>query len=117
MIIENQVIEDTLGSKEAESEPKNVHKEATQPVMKAILIKRGAYILSNSFVLPSLDVCLLGEEGTILAPQPNVLAIIGMGNKDIKCSRCGYVLALKVKRLQLQNLVIRCPACGYSNQL
>ncbi len=114
MLIENLVIEQR--SSIQEEKPKQ-EVPSKQPAMKAILIKRGAYILSNSIVLPSHDICLLGEEGTVLAPQPNVLAIIGMGNKDVKCSKCGYILALKIKRPQLQNLVIRCPACGCSNQL
>lgn len=80
--------------------------------MKAVLLKKGEYRLSNSIVLPSLDVCLLGEQDTVLVPEPNVLPILGVGNKDIKCSKCGYILAMRVKNPQLQNLAIKCPSCG-----
>jgi len=114
MYPENLVIDKVAESQEHKQESENTSKVS---VMKAVLIKRGEYLLSNSFVLPSLDVCLLGEEGTVLVPQPNVLAIYGLGNKDIKCSKCGYVLAMKIKRLQIQNLAIKCPSCGCINQL
>jgi hypothetical protein len=113
MKIENLVIDTVPDSHEEKQESEKASKEM---VIKAILIKRGQHLLSNSIVLPSLDVCLLGEGGTVLVPQPNVLPIIGMGNKDIKCSKCGYVLALKVKRFQIQSLAIRCPSCGHMNQ-
>jgi len=85
--------------------------------MKAVLLKKGEYILSNSIVLPSFDLCLVGEQDTILVPAPNVLPILGVGNKDVKCSKCGYVLAMKIKRPQLQNLSIKCPSCGTVNHL
>jgi len=99
-------------------EPKQESEQASKAsVMKAILIKKGEYTLSNSFVLPSIEVCLLGEEGTVLVPEPNVLPIIGLGDKDIKCSKCGYILAMKIKRPQIQNLAIKCPSCGSLNQL
>jgi len=95
-------------------EPIKTRKES---VMRAIFLKKGQYVLSNSFVLPSLDVCLLGEQDTVLVPGPNVLAILGVGNKDIKCSKCGYVLAMKIKKPQIQNLAIKCCSCGTLNQL
>lgn len=85
--------------------------------MKAVLMKKGEYALSNSFVLPSFDLCLVGEQDTVLVPAPNVLPILGVGNKDIKCSKCGYILAMKIKRPQLQNLAIKCPSCGNLNKL
>jgi DNA-directed RNA polymerase subunit RPC12/RpoP len=113
MRIENLVSDKAPDSHEEKQESEKASKEM---VMKAILIKRGKYLLSNSFVLPSYEVCLLGEAGTVLIPQPNVLPIIGIGNKDIKCSKCGYVLALNVKRLQIRSLAIRCPSCGYMNR-
>jgi len=92
-------------------EPKQESEQASKAsVMKAILIKKGEYTLSNSFVLPSIEVCLLGEEGTVLVPEPNVLPIIGLGDKDIKCSKCGYILAMKIKRPQIQNIAIKCPS-------
>jgi len=102
---------------EAQQQKRESDNVSKGPVMKAILIKRGEYALSNSLVLPSLDVCLLGEEDTILVPGPNVLPVLGVGNKDIKCSKCGYVLAMKIKRPQIQNLAIKCPSCGCLSQL
>lgn len=84
--------------------------------MRAVFLKNGQYGLSNSFVLPSNDVCLIGEQDTILVPGPNVLAILGVGNKDIKC-KCGYVLAKKIKKPQIQNLAIKCPSCGTLKRL
>lgn len=102
---------------ETQPQEKELESPAKGPVMKAVLIKRGEFALSNSMVLPSFGVCLLGEEGTILVPGPNVLPILGVGNKDIKCSKCGYVLAMKIKREQVQNLTIKCPSCSCLNNL
>jgi len=114
MKIENAVVE-------SEADPQEQKKESTSPpkrsVMKAVLMKKGEYMLSNSFVLPSFDLCLVGERDTVLVPAPNVLPILGVGNKDIKCSKCGYILAMKIKRPQLQNLAIKCPSCDSLNQL
>jgi len=116
MTTQNAVIETTQPDTEKtqQQETENIRRPT---VMKAVLIKRGQYQLPNSLVLPSFDVCLLGEEGTILAPETNVLAILGVGNKDIKCQKCGYTLAMKIRRPQIQNLEIKCPACGSLNQL
>jgi len=111
---ENLVVETVVDSQKQKQESEIASKTS---VMKAILIKKGEYLLSNSLVLPSFDICLLGEEGTVLVPEPNVLPILGVGNKDIKCSKCGYILAMKIKRPQIQNLAIKCPSCGYLNQL
>lgn len=111
--VENAVIEteaDAQGQKQEPPKPSRVSP------MKAVLLKRGEYILPNSIVLPSEELCLIGEENTVLAPQPNVLAILGVGNKDIKCSKCGCILAMKIKRPQVQNLDIKCPSCGSLNQ-
>jgi Zn finger protein HypA/HybF involved in hydrogenase expression len=115
MRIENAVVEES--SEEAQETKQEPEKVSGPSPMRAILIKSGEYVLSNSFVLPSLDLCFVGEQGTILAPKPNALAILGVGNKDIKCSKCGYVLAMKIKRQQIQNLAIKCPACGNLNEL
>jgi len=93
---------------ESENQPK-------RSAMKAVLLKKGEYMLSNSIVLPSFDLCLVGEQDTILVPAPNVLPILGVGNKDVKCSKCGYILAMKIKKPQLQNLSIKCPSCGIVN--
>jgi len=111
---QNLVVETAVDSPRQKQESEDASKA---PVMKAILIKKGEYRLSNSFVLPSFDVCLLGEEDTVLVPDPNVLPILGLGNKDIKCTKCGYILAMKIKRPQIQNLAIKCPSCGCLNQL
>ena len=86
-------------------------------VLKAVLIKSGEYQLSNSIVLPSFDMCLLGEEGTVLVPGENVLPILGIGNENVKCSKCGYLLVMKINRHQLQNIAVKCPSCGHLNQL
>jgi len=114
MHVENAVVETELKEQEQKPEPQ---KAAKGPVMKAFLIKKGEYTLSNSFVLPSFDLCLVGENGTVLVPEQNVLPILGVGNKDIKCSKCGYILAMKIKRPQVQNLAIKCPSCSHLNQL
>lgn len=114
MHVQNAVVEaTTVEEQKQKKEPENAPRRSS---MKAVLIKKGEHTLANSLVLPSLDVCLLGEEGTVLVPQPNVLTILGMGNEDIKCSECGYVLAMKIKRFQIQNLAIKCPSCGCVNQ-
>jgi len=110
----NLAVETREESQEPKKETENAFKASA---MKAVLIKKGEYSLSNSFVLPSFDVCLLGEEGTVLVPQQNVLPIVGLGDKDIKCSKCGYILAMKIKRPQIQNLTIKCPSCGSLNEL
>jgi len=115
MHIENAVVEESdKESQESKHEPK---KASAPSSMKAILIKSGEYVLSNSFVLPSLDLCLVGEQGTVLVPKPNALAFLGVGSKDIRCSKCNYVLAMKINRPQIQNLTVKCPACGNLNPL
>ena len=88
-----------------------------RPAMKAILIKKGEFTMSNSIVLPTPNMCLLGEPGTILIPLPNVLPILGVGNRDTKCSKCGYILAMRVEKPQLQNIAIKCPNCDQVNEL
>jgi len=98
-----------------ETQPENTSKQSS--FMKAVLIKKGEYTLGNSIVLPSFNICLLGEEGTVLIPAPNVLAILGVGNKDIKCTKCGYILAMKIKRQQIQEIAIKCPSCSELNEL
>jgi DNA-directed RNA polymerase subunit RPC12/RpoP len=114
MSSENLVLETEVEPQKQRQGPENATKTF---VMKAVLIKKGEYTLSNSFVLPSFDVCLLGVQGTVLIPEPNVLPILGVGNKDIKCAKCGYILAMRIKRPQIQNLAIKCPSCGYLNEL
>jgi len=114
MHIENAVVETEAEAQEQKEESEEPLKG---PALKAVLIKKGEYTLSNSFVLPSENLCLLGEEGTVLVPGPNVLAILGVGNKDIRCSKCGYILIMKIKRPQVQNLAIKCPSCDKVNQL
>jgi len=111
---EDSIVETILESQKQKQEPENSPK--TSPFMKAVLIKKGEYPLPNSLVLPSLNICLLGEQGTILAPEPNVLPILGVGDKDIKCAKCGYILAMKIKRPQIQDIAIKCPSCGTLNQ-
>jgi len=114
MYIENAVVEPVAEAPAQKQEPVKPLKESS---MKAVLIKKGDYILSNSFVLPSFDVCLVGEQGTVLVPEPNVLAILGVGKDDIKCFKCGYILAMKVKKRQVQNLAIKCPSCNTLNDM
>jgi len=117
MTIQNAVVETATEEQPQVSEQKQEPAKASrEPVMKAILLKKGEYMFTNSLVLPSVDVCLLGEQDTVLVPAENVLTILGVGNKDIKCSKCGYVLAMKIKKPQLQNLAIKCPSCGTVNQ-
>jgi len=115
MHIENAVVE-TIPQKQEQEQKKEPESAPRKNVMKAILFKKGEYTLPNSIVLPSPDVCLLGEAGTVLVPQQNVLPILGVGNKDIRCHRCSCLLAMKIEKPQLQNLAIKCPACGYVNE-
>jgi len=114
MTTENAVIEPETQKPKPQPEPENTSKT---PFMQALLIKKGEHTLSNSLILPSFNLCLLGEEGTVLVPQPNVLPILGVGNKDIKCQKCGYILAMKIKRQQIQEITIKCPSCNTPNQL
>jgi len=114
MTSEVSVVETAVDSQKQQKEPK---KAQITSFMKAVLIKKGEYTLGNSIVLPSHEICLLGEQETILIPQPNVLPILGVGNTDVKCSQCGYILAMKIKRQQIQEIVIKCPSCGRPNEL
>lgn len=114
---ENVAVAETEAAPVVEQKQKpQAENKGTTPFMNAILIKTGEYVLGNSFVLPSLNMCLLGEQNTILIPQPNVLAVIGIGNADVKCTKCGYVLAMRIKKQQLQDITIKCPSCGNLNQ-
>lgn len=113
MRVENVVVETPAEEQKPKKEPESAPKKM---VMKAVLIKTGELILSNSLVLPSLDVCLLGEPGTVLVPQENVLPIMGVGGKDLKCNKCGYLLAMKIEKPQVQNITIKCPSCGRLNE-
>ncbi len=88
-----------------------------RPAMKAIMIKKDEFTMSNSLVLPAPDMCLLGEPGTVLVPLPNVLPILGVGNMETKCSKCGCTLAMGVEKPQVQNVAIKCPNCGELNEL
>ena len=118
MTTQNAVAETTTNPQKPkqQQEPENTSNSKT-PFMQALLIKKGEYTLSNSLILPSVNLCLLGEEGTVLIPQQNVLPILGVGNKDIKCQKCGYILAMKIKRPQIQEITIKCPTCNTLNQL
>ena len=53
MHIENAVVEAVGQAQEQKQEPIKPLRESS---MKAVLIKKGEYVLSNSFVLPSFDV-------------------------------------------------------------
>ncbi len=126
MRVENAIVETEVDVQQQQVPPEQAQKQVEkqepvkprkEPVMKAVLLKKGEYLLSNSLVLPSFDVCLVGEQDTVLVPQENVLAVLGVGNKDIKCSKCGYMLVMKIKRPQVQNVAIKCPSCGTLNQL
>jgi len=114
MSIPNAVVETV---EDAQQQKQESETSSRASAMKAVLIKKGEFTLSNSIVLPSFDLCLVGEEGTVLVPLENVLAILGVGNKDIKCYNCGYILAMRIQRPQVQNIAIKCPACGGLTQL
>ncbi len=114
MRIENAVVETAEAQQKQNQDSGSNSKRSA---MKAVLIKKGEYVLSNSFVLPSPDLCLVGEPGTVLVPAPNVLAVMGVGKDDVKCSKCGSILVMKIKRPQVQNLAIKCPSCGSYNEL
>jgi len=85
--------------------------------MKTILIKPGEYVFSNTVWIHDPDVGLVGEEGTIIVPEPNVLAFVGTGDEDIKCSKCDTLLGRDIGRKQLQNLSIRCWKCGHETRV
>lgn len=112
--VEVQQQQEQVQQQVKKEEPITTRKESA---MRAVFLKKGEYVLSNSLVLPSIDVCLVGEQDTVLVPRPNVLTILGVGNMDIKCSKCGCVLARKIKKPQIQNLAIKCSSCGTLNRL
>ncbi len=116
MYSEIPIAETTMDSQQKKQEPQPENTSKQSSFMKAVLIKKGEYTLGNSIVLPSLNICLLGEQDTILVPAQNVLPILGVGNQDFRCHKCSYILALKIKRSQIQELAIKCPNCGTLNQ-
>jgi hypothetical protein len=81
--------------------------------MKTILIKSGEYYSSNSYFISSLDVAVFGENGTLIIPKPGVIAFQGVGDDNIFCSKCNYILASKININQIQTLSIKCPSCGF----
>jgi hypothetical protein len=79
--------------------------------MKKILIKSGNYVLKSTIKMPSTDIFIIGEQGVLMVPEPNILPIEGKGNEDIVCAKCDYVLAKSVNRSQIL-VPIKCPSCG-----
>lgn len=43
-------------------------------------------------------------------------AFRGKGDVDYICGGCGTLIAEKVRRGQIRNIVVRCPECGQYNE-
>ena len=83
--------------------------------MKKILIKSGEYVLKSTIKMPTIDVFLIGESDAVLVPVSNILPIEGVGDEDILCSNCSYVLANRIVRNNIL-VPIKCPSCGIINR-
>jgi hypothetical protein len=84
--------------------------------MKKILIESGEYVLKSTIKMPSTDIFIIGKQGAIMVPDPNIVPIEGVGNEDILCANCNYVLASKVAKGQIL-VPIKCPSCGRTTYL
>jgi hypothetical protein len=82
---------------------------------KKILIESGEYPLKGTIKMSTTDVFLIGESGAVLVPDLNILAIEGVGNENILCTNCSYVLADRVVRNNIL-VPIKCPSCGTLNR-
>ena len=79
--------------------------------LKKILIESGEYPLKSTIKMTTTDIVIIGKQGALMVPEPNVLPIEGVGNEDILCPNCNYVLANKIVRSQIL-VPIKCPSCG-----
>ena len=43
-------------------------------------------------------------------------AFKGEGDSDYVCGNCETILAEKIRRGQIKNIVVRCPKCGQYNE-
>jgi len=60
-----------------------------------------------------LNVIPKPSEGTRTVIESKVSpAFKGEGDSDYICGNCGAVLAEKIRRGQIKNIVIHCPKCG-----
>ena len=80
------------------------------PDLKKILIESGDYILKSTIKIPAKDIFIVGNQGALIVPEPKVLPIEGVGDEDILCPKCDYVLAKGVARTQIL-VPIKCPSC------
>ena len=81
--------------------------------MKTIRLElHGEHRITETIFIRSLDVVMVGEEDTVLVPEPNVISFQGVGNQNIYCKECGAVLAREIGINQISTLSIRCPKCG-----
>jgi len=56
-------------------------------------------------------------EGTRTVIESNVSpAFKSEGNVDYICGNCGALIAEKVRRGQIRNIVVLCPKCGHYNE-
>jgi len=56
-------------------------------------------------------------EGTRTVIESNASpAFKGEGDSDYICGNCGAILAEKIRRGQIKNIVVRCPKCGQYNE-
>ncbi len=79
--------------------------------LKQIVIESGEYVLKTTIRMPSNDIFIVGKQGAVIVPIVNVLPIQGVGDDDISCLKCDYLLASKVSRNQIL-VPIKCPSCG-----
>ncbi len=57
------------------------------------------------------------SEGTRTVIESKVSpAFKGEGGSDYICGNCGTVLAEKIRRGQIKNIVVYCPKCGQYNE-
>jgi len=64
-----------------------------------------------------LEIILKPSEGTRTVMEPKVVpAYNGDGDTDYICGKCGALLADKIRKGQVQNIVVRCPKCGQYNE-
>ena len=83
--------------------------------MKQVLIKPGRYPFEKTIKIPSTDMYLIGESSAILIPTTGILPIEGLGNEDILCVNCSYLLANRVVSNTIL-ITIKCPSCGIINR-
>lgn len=65
------------------------------------------------------------QEGAkvVFIPNKNVFPVIKgnvpleQGGETMQCGSCGLPLVINVKKGQVHNIVVKCPACGSYNEI